>query len=84
MPYRVLDENIYPFPNCNGAAVEIWEWISNFTPLSTMDVITYPCRDKSLYMLVKGTQQITNGLFCNFYFQTMILKNQEFAIANFL
>ena len=21
----------YPFPNLNGAAIEIWEWISNFT-----------------------------------------------------
>ena len=23
---------IYPIPNFNGATVEIWEWISNFTP----------------------------------------------------
>ena len=24
------DEITYPFPNVNGAAVEVWEWISNF------------------------------------------------------
>ena len=26
------DESIYPFPNFNGATVEVWEWISNFIP----------------------------------------------------
>ena len=30
--YKVWDEITYPFPNFNGAAVEVWEWISNFTP----------------------------------------------------
>ena len=29
--YKILDEITYPFPNFNGAAVEVWEWISNFT-----------------------------------------------------
>ena len=24
------DKITYPFPNFNGAAVEVWEWISNF------------------------------------------------------
>ena len=32
MPSKVQDETIYPFPNCNGYAVEVWEWISNFIP----------------------------------------------------
>ena len=27
--YLVLDEITYPFPNFNGATVEVWEWISN-------------------------------------------------------
>ena len=30
--YEILDEITYPFPNFNGAAVEVWEWISNFIP----------------------------------------------------
>ena len=29
----------------NGTAVEVWEWISNFTPHYVMHVITYPCWD---------------------------------------
>ena len=28
---KVWDEIIYSFPNFNGATVEVWEWISNFT-----------------------------------------------------
>ena len=42
MPKKVLDENTYPFPNFNGATVEIWEWISNFIPYFIMYVIIYP------------------------------------------
>ena len=31
--YKVWDEIItYPFPNFKGAAVEVWEWISNHIP----------------------------------------------------
>ena len=44
MPSKVWDEITYPFPNFNGAAVEVWEWISNFIPHFIMVVkITYPC-----------------------------------------
>ena len=32
-----------PFPNFNGANVEIWEWINNFISQFTGHVITYPC-----------------------------------------
>ena len=28
--YKVLGEICYPFPNVNGATVEVKEWISNF------------------------------------------------------
>ena len=35
------DDISYPFPNVNGAAVEVWEWISNSTPHFKMDIITY-------------------------------------------
>ena len=29
--YEVWDEITYPVPNFNGATIEIWEWIGNFT-----------------------------------------------------
>ena len=29
---KVWDEITYPFPNFNGATVEVWDWISNFIP----------------------------------------------------
>ena len=32
MPSKVWDEITYPFPNFNCAIVEVWEWVSNFTP----------------------------------------------------
>ena len=40
--YAVI--NIWtPFPHFKGASIEIWEWISNFTPHFIGYVITYPC-----------------------------------------
>ena len=30
MPSKVRDENTHPFPNFNGAAVEVWRWLCNF------------------------------------------------------
>ena len=54
MPSEVWDEMAYPFPdingatlevNFNGATVEIEEWISIFIPHFIMDVITYTCCD---------------------------------------
>ena len=30
--YKVWHEITYPFPNFNGATIEVWEWISNFIP----------------------------------------------------
>ena len=43
--YKVWDEIIYPFPNFNGATVEVWEWINDFIPHFPGHVITYPCWD---------------------------------------
>ena len=43
MPINVWDEITYPFPNFNGAAVEVWEWISNFILHFLLDVIISPC-----------------------------------------
>ena len=38
----VWDKITCPFPNFNGATVEVWEWISNFIPHLIMYIITYP------------------------------------------
>ena len=46
MPSKVWGEIIYPFLNFNGCTVDVKEWISNFIPHFTMDVITYPHWDK--------------------------------------
>ena len=37
---EMRDEITHPFPNFNGATVEVWEWIRNFSPRFIMDVIT--------------------------------------------
>ena len=42
-----VEKLTYQFPNFNGATVEVWEWVSNFTPHVMMDVINCPCRDCS-------------------------------------
>ena len=41
--YKVWDGITYPFPNVNGAALNVWEWVSTFIPHFTGYVITYPC-----------------------------------------
>ena len=30
--YKMWEEITYPFPDFNGATVEVWEWINNFIP----------------------------------------------------
>ena len=52
--HKVWDKITYPFPNFNGCAVEVWEWISNLIWHLIMDVITYPCWDQNQSLLVKG------------------------------
>ena len=44
--YNVRDKNSYPFPNVDGATVEVGECISNFTVPFTSHVTTYPCMDE--------------------------------------
>ena len=39
--YKLWDELTYLFPNFNGAAVEVWEWISNFIPHFSVYVIVF-------------------------------------------
>ena len=55
---KVWGEITYPFPNLNGYTVEVSEWISNSITYFMMDVITYPCWDKSQSMFVKGARGI--------------------------
>ena len=47
MHSNVWDEITYPFPNFNGATVEVCEWKSNSIPHYIKDVIVYPCWDYS-------------------------------------
>ena len=54
--HKMWDEITYPFPNFNSEAVEVWEWISNFTPPFTWCMITYSCWDWSYSMLLNGHQ----------------------------
>ena len=44
---KTWDEINNPFPNFNGATIEIWEWISYFNIHFTGHVISYPCWDYS-------------------------------------
>ena len=43
------DEITYPFPNFNGAAVELWEWISKFILHFVMDMIIYSYGDYNVF-----------------------------------
>ena len=45
--YNWWEEISYQSPNFNGATVEVWEWISGFTPHFIKYVITFPCRESS-------------------------------------
>ena len=38
--YKVWDDITFPFPNFNGASVEVWEWMNNIIPHFTEQVIT--------------------------------------------
>ena len=60
-PSKVWDEINYPFPSFNDAIVEVWEWINNFILHFIMDIINYPCWNKSKCMLVKGSQMTFAG-----------------------
>ena len=55
-PIKTWDEITYPFSNFDSCMVKIWECITNFIQHFIMDVIAYPCWDRSKSMLVKGFQ----------------------------
>ena len=58
MPSNVWDVITYPLPNCNGIAVEVWDWISNYILIFMRDVIIHagiqvnPCWLKGQLMIV--------------------------------
>ena len=41
MPIEPWDEVTYPFPNFSDAAIDDWEWISDFISHFIMNVFTY-------------------------------------------
>ena len=49
MPSKVWDEITYTFPNINGSTVEVWEWISEFTPHFIMDAMESPYNRSSIF-----------------------------------
>ena len=51
--YKAWQEITYPFPDFNGCAVEVWEWIINFIWYFTGCAITYP-----RFVLVKGVPAV--------------------------
>ena len=59
--HKVWGEIIYPFPNFSDAAVEVWEWISDFISHFNGRVITYPRWDLSKTMLVKRAPGVLRG-----------------------
>ena len=50
---KVWDKITYPFPYFNDYTYEVCKWMSNFIPHIVMDVIIYPCWDKSYATVVK-------------------------------
>ena len=68
----MYDETIYPFPNFNGATVEVWEWICNSIPHFTEHVLTYPYWDMRLSTLQKGAQGVkTMALWMGMHYEWM-------------
>ena len=62
---------IKSFPNFNSAAVEIGEWIRNFTAHLILDVATYRGWNKSQSMLVNGTPD-TNYFITKFFWGNVV------------
>ena len=57
--YNVWSIITYPFLNFIGAALEVLEWISNFTPHFSEHVITYPCKDDLNHVIKGGTGDLS-------------------------
>ena len=69
-------EITYPFLNFNGCTVEVWEWISYFTPNFMMDIIIYPCWAPvitNMLSMVPDINSLDLGR-CACYFECVILQ----------
>ena len=63
------NEITYPFPNFNGAAVEVWECISNFIPYFTRHACDY------LSMLgLKLNHVCKRGTWCGRHYNYLCVK----------
>ena len=66
--YIMWGEITYPFPNFNGATVEVWEWISNFIPHFIIDVITSQYSRMGNYATVwMDSQRVTRHILYDFH-----------------
>ena len=75
--YKVWDEIAYPF---NDATVEVWEWVSKFTPLETGHVINYPCWDLTQSVLLECASGVID--YCKYPFSyNRILSDIHQSIA---
>ena len=54
MHSKVSHEITYLFPNFNGCAVDVWEWISHFIPHFIIDIIKLGL--KLNYVIYEATQ----------------------------
>ena len=61
--YKVWGGITYLFANFNGAAVEVWEWKSNFIH----NLISYPCKTASLYWIEFLVSRIRSFTKCQFW-----------------
>ena len=55
---RKHQSSAYYFFIPNGYTIEVWVWMSNFIAHFMMYMITYPCWDLSLTMLIKGVPEV--------------------------
>ena len=77
------DKITFPFPNFSGAAVEVWEWKSNFILHFTGHVVTYHHGDVIMGAIAS---QITSLMivYSTIYSDVDQRKHQSFALLAFV
>ena len=76
--YKMWDEIIYPFPNFNGATVEVWEWISNFIPhLLSIMIPHNGVTRKPIFHQIRITNGVWDGPHTSIY-QSMISVSHKY------
>ena len=84
---KSVDEITYPFPNFNGAAIEVWKWISNFIPQFTGHAIDYlsMLRLKLNHVSERGTTKCNKVNFVHNYwdvFHTVSMRYIDIYMYN--